>query len=370
MSDTHDRLIGRRTFTAGMAALGALAAPGISYAQAPAAARDAWPYLASLPPAERRRIVEREAAREGSLTIYGALGIDRAQFLTKQFNEKYPGVKVDFVRLTQTDLISRLLAEQRANQTASDLIISVTTYLDIIKGAIAPYEHSTWGDWDKRFLFGSNAAGWTSVVYELLPTTIAWRTDRGITKETAPKLLREVQDPKWKGRAGCTSQLEEFVDAMHAKYGEAEGNRQVLALAALDNQLVASNAALAESLGAGQVDMTWNFVAHRAYFLQRRGAPIDWVFMDPQFAQGVGASAVLNAPRPYAAALFMDFLLEAGTLEDLDKLEAGRLFGPLKGKYALSANDFPEMLIYRPIPAAQFRRLNAFVEENFVRRKR
>jgi iron(III) transport system substrate-binding protein len=359
----------RRAFAWSAAAAGIGLSVRPALAAAPTAAADVWPYLAKLSGDQRQATLEREANREGSLTIYGATGIDRAQFLIKDFNNRYPNIECSFVRLTQDDVVTRTVAEQRTGKTASDLVISTVTYAELVKDTFAPYQHRSWADWDKRFLFGSYEEGWTSVVLELLPTTIAWRTDRGISDADAPKNLADVQDPKWKGRTACTSQLEEFIDAMTKKYGEEDGMRQVANLAALNNQIVASNASLAETLGSGQVDMTWNFVAHRAYFLQRRGAPIKWAFMEPQFAQGVGLSVSKAAPKPYAAALFMDHLLEADTLERLDKLEPGRIFGNLKGKYDLSLESFPDLTIYQPIPAARFKKLNRYVEENFKRRK-
>lgn len=365
-----DKAMSRRTFGLSAAAAGIGLSVRPAAADAPTAAVDVWPYLAKLSGDERQATLEKEAAREGELTIYGATGIDRAQFLIKDFNNRYPGIKCSFVRLTQDDVVTRVIAEQRSGKTASDLVISTVTYADLIKDAFAPYQHRSWSDWDKRFLFGSYDEGWTAVVYELLPTTIAWRTDRGISDADAPKDLADVQNPKWKGRTGCTSQLEEFIDAMTKTYGEEEGMRQVANLAALDNQLVASNAQLAETLGSGQVDMTWDFVAHRAYFLQRKGAPIKWVFMKPQFAEGVGISISKQAPRPYAAALFMDYLLEADTLQRLDKLEPGRVFGNLKGKYDLSLENFPDLFAYQPIPSARFKKLNRYVEQNFTRRKK
>jgi iron(III) transport system substrate-binding protein len=360
-----------RVWAVAALALAAVLRPEVSMAQtAPKEADKAWPFIAGLPPEQRQAVIEREANREGSIVIYGALGIDRAKFLVDEFNRVYPKIKVEFVRLTANDLLTKLTAEHRAHRMNADLVITTTSYMDLLKDTLAPYQQRSWADWDSRFLFGSAAKGWTGVVYELLPTTIAWRTDRGITRKTAPKTLVEMEDPKWRGRAGATTQLEEFIDSMFVTYGEAAGMEQVKRLAALDNKLIATNAALADMLGSGEVDLTWNFVAHRAYFLQKKGAPIDWVFMDPQFAQGVTISITRLTSRPYAAAAFMDHLLEAETLEKLDRLEAGRIFGNTKGKYAIALDQFPKMLIYRSLPKEEFARLNGIVQELFIRREK
>lgn len=361
--------ISRRAFGLGAIAAGAAIGLKPGWAQAPKSGADLWRHLSSLSGEERKAVLEKGAAAEGGAVIYGALGIDRAKFLINDFNKAYPSLNVDFVRLTQADIPTRLRAEAQTGQTQCDMVISTVTYANVIADYLAPYEHSTWDRWDPRFLFGSLEQGWTSVVYELLPTTIAWRTDRGISEADQPKTLQDVQSPMWKGRAGATTQLEEFVYAMLSKYGEKDGMAQVEALAALDNKLVASNAALAESLGSGQVDMTWNFVAHRAYYLQKKGAPIDWVFMQPQFCQGVGISGIKDAPHPYTAALFLDHLLQADSMERLDKLEPGRIFGNRDGTYQLSLSDFPDLEVYKPLPVEEFARLNTLVEQTFIRRR-
>ena len=104
--------ITRRTFSFG--ALGAAISPTIvRAADAPTAAADVWPYLARLSAQERSAVIAREAQREGTVGVCGAEGIDRVQVMIDAFNQKYPNIKVDFVRLTQADTLTRLLAEQR-----------------------------------------------------------------------------------------------------------------------------------------------------------------------------------------------------------------------------------------------------------------
>src|SRR5664279_2669968 len=111
-----------------------------------------WTYLASLKKAERLAVLKTEATREGTLTLYGAIGIDRAQILIGFFNQAYPGIKVEFVRLTTTDLPQRMQIEQRAGRVNADAAIVTSDRLNIMSSAISPYEPTTWSDFDPRFL--------------------------------------------------------------------------------------------------------------------------------------------------------------------------------------------------------------------------
>jgi hypothetical protein len=83
----------------------------------------------------------------------------------------------------------------------------------------------------------------------------------------------------------------------------------------------------------------------------------------------VTISIVRGAKKPYAAALFMDFLLEAETLQKLDVLEGGRLFGNREGKFKYSLASVPAVLIYPPIPKKRFEELNQLAERMFIRKQ-
>src|SRR6186713_3346534 len=129
---------------------------------APADNAAVWQALNRMPAAERRAVLEREARREGTLVLYGATGLDRAQFWIGEFNKRYPDIKVEFVRLQATELYQKVAAERRTGQLRADLVITTITYLDLLKeaGAFAPYETSHWADFDPRFRMGSFANGW------------------------------------------------------------------------------------------------------------------------------------------------------------------------------------------------------------------
>src|SRR5690349_13278063 len=211
----------------------------------------AMQYLATLPADQRLAVLEREAKREGELTIYGALGIDRAQILDKMFNERYPDVKVNFVRLTEAELADKVLLESRTGRVNSDLALSTVAWMGLLAPALAPYETTSWKDFDPRFRLGSVKDGWTAVVYESLPTTIAWRTDR-VKREDAPKTLQEVADPKWAGRIGTTSHLENMMNGLIGTLGEAPAMDLLKKLAANRPRLYSSTAALSQGLAAGE----------------------------------------------------------------------------------------------------------------------
>ena len=350
-----------------LAAIAALFFVTAALAQAPTEGPEVWKYLASLPADQRLGVLEREAKREGGFTIYGALGIDRAQILNKIFNERYPDVKVNFVRLTESDLADKVMLESRTNRVNSDLALSTVAWMGLISPSLAPYEPTSWNDFDPRFRLGSMKDGWTAIVYESLPTTIAWRTDR-VKREEAPKTLREVADPKWNGRLGTTTHLENMMNGLIQALGEGPAMDLLKRLAANKPRLYSSTAALSQGLAAGEFDIAFDFSAHRPVLLKQQGAPVDWVFQDPLFATGITFSVVNGAKHPYGAALYMDYLTQAKQQEVLDKSEGGRLFGNTKGTFANKLSEHPNLRAYTPIAPDRFKQLNRIAEDLFIRK--
>jgi len=340
----------------------------------PAAAQTAPPngpaamqYLGSLPAEQRLAVLEREAKREGGFTIYGALGIDRAQILDKLFNERYPDVKVNFVRLTEAELADKVLLESRTGRVNSDLALSTVAWMGLLAPALAAYEPTSWKDFDPRFRLGSIKDGWTAIVYESLPTTVAWRTDR-VNNQEAPKTLWEVADPKWAGRIGTTSHLENMMNGLIQALGEAPAMDLLKKLSANRPRLYNSTAALSQGIASGEIDIAFDFSAHRPFLLKQQGARIDFVFAEPLFATGITFSVVKGAKNPYGAALYMDFLTQAREQELLDKSEGGRLFGNMKGSYSNKLSDYPKLRAYEPISPERFKELNRIAEDLFIRK--
>ena len=353
--------------TLALCGIATLAAPSAIAQNPPAAEGPAlWTYLAGLPREQRIAVLEREAKREGTLTIYGALGIDRAQILNKIFNERYPEIKVEFVRLTEPELVDKVLLEQRTGRVNSDLALSTVAWMGLLPPALAPYEVSSWSEFDPRFRLGSMKDGWTAIVYESLPTTIAWRTDR-VKREDAPKTLKEVADRKWAGKVGTTTHLENMMNGLIGVMGEAPAMDLLKQLAANKPRLYSSTAALSQGIAAGEIDVAYDFSGHRPVLLKAQGAPVDWVFQDPLFAIGITFSVVKGAKHPYAAALYMDYLTQAKELEQLDKAEGGRFFGNTKGTYNNKLADYPKLTPYTPVSPERFKQLNRTAEDLFRR---
>lgn len=352
------------------AAAAAVSLCGQALAQeAPRDLLEVWPYLNSLPAAERLEVLEREATREGRLVIYAAMGTDRARVFLDLFEERYPGIAVEFNRMSTSELPQKLMLEVRTGRSSVDLVMTSSEWLGVLSDGLAPYVPTVWDDLHPAFRHGGVEEGWAAADHDSLIEAIAWRTDR-VDAAEAPASLDELSDPKWRGRVGTTRAREQFLDGYINLYGEEEAMEKIDRLAELNNRIFPSIAGLAEALGAGEVDLAWGVSAARVERLKGVGAPVDYVLQQPAMTLNETVAVARLANNPYAAALLMEFLLDHETMEASDVIEPGRLFGNLKGSFTipqwiLTAED---LTVYRAIPEDEFRTLNRIVEQKFVRR--
>jgi iron(III) transport system substrate-binding protein len=346
-----------------MAALATIAVATQVQAQ-PKEGAAVWSYLASLPAAQRLEVLKREAAREGAVVIYSAIGLDRAKVWLDPFTKENPGIKVEYLRMTTNEVAQKMLTEHRAGRTSMDVFMSSSDWLGLVKEALAPYQPTSWDDLDPRFRHGSVKDGWTAVDFDSLIEVIAWRTDR-VPSAQAPKTLDQLADPKWKGRTGTVKVREPFIHAMNEIYGEKMATEKIDRLAALDSRVFPSIAALSEGLGAGEIDIAWGISGARAARLKASGIPVDFVQQEPPMTLNETMAAGRLAKNPYAAALVMEYVTSVTTMEASDKVEPGRVFGNTKGKFTipLASNVF----VYPAIPPEQFKELNRIVERKFIR---
>src|SRR2546422_2572713 len=93
---------------------------------------------------------------------------------------------------------------------------------------------------------------------------------------------------------------------------------------------------LAELIGAGEIPVGLTVYNSNAESLKRKGAPIDWLPVDPVVARPQGIALGRNAPHPHAALAFADFVLSPEGQELLSSM--GRV--PVSTKVQTHMNKF------------------------------
>jgi iron(III) transport system substrate-binding protein len=278
------------------------------------------------------RLVER-AKREGSVVLYTSLAPTESKPLADAFEKKY-GIKVVLWRALSDQVVQRVVTEARARRNSVDVIETngpememiareklladmYSPYLsDLPSAAIPP--HRTW--FPDRFNF----------------YVVAFNTTK-VQRSQIPMTYEGFADPKWKGRITVEATDAEWMATIIKTWGVAPGTAYFRKLAALRPDVRTGHILLANLVVAGEVPVALTAYNSNIVPLKRKGAPIDFVPVQPVVARPQGIGAARSAPHPHAAVLFTDFVLSPEGQKLFESL--GRVPASLRVKSEL--NNFP-----------------------------
>jgi iron(III) transport system substrate-binding protein len=285
------------------------------------------------------------ARAEGSLTIYSSMNEQEGLPLWKTF-EDATGVKVNYVRSSDSIILSRIAIEARARQRSWDLAVT-TTVNRLPNEALAQFDPP-----EARALIPQARdpnRRWYGVYANY--NTPAYNTNL-VSKADLPKSYEEFLDRRqWAGKIALDDTDDEWLSAIMRHYGEARGKALLKDIVAvLKPVMVDGHLALARSVGAGEYWLALNNYASLTVNVQLSGAPIDFWALDPValFFGAVGVSA--QAPHPNAARLAANFILSREA--ELALTRRGRM--PTRPDVPVNPPAVSEMLKERAIIATIF----------------
>jgi iron(III) transport system substrate-binding protein len=91
--------------------------------------------------------------------------------------------------------------------------------------------------------------------------------------------------------------------------GESRGTAFFKKLAEMKPDIRKGHILLAQMIASGEIDVGLTIYNANAQSFKQRGANIDWVPIEPTLARPQGVALMKNAPHPYSALLFADFLI-------------------------------------------------------------
>jgi iron(III) transport system substrate-binding protein len=250
------------------------------------------------------RLIE-GAKKEGTLVWYTALNLNDSEMLTKRFEQIYPFIKTDTLRLSSFSLLSKIQTEARAGAFKADVIEIAGVLGHILKkdGLFAKYVSPA-----SRFYPDSVKdpdGTWTSF---FMNTHVLSYNTKLVKKDELPKTYEEVINPKWKDRITMSEDFDIF-GMMLKMMGRAKGLEFMRRLAAQGVVLKNSYSLAIQAVASDEVALGLNVYGTRTEEFKKKGAPIDWVPLEFTLASLEPLALGAKAPHPNAARLFIDFLL-------------------------------------------------------------
>jgi len=288
--------------------------------------------------ADRDQRILDAAKKEGTLTFYTSMQTPESGPLSAAFEKKY-GIKVNLWRATSDQVIQRSITEARGNRNAMDVVETNAPEVEALarEGVVAEYYSPHFKDFPDWALPTHHK--WTSARANLW--VVAFNTNK-VKREDIPASYEGFADPKWRGRIGIESTDQDWMYAVVQFLGEERGMDMFRKLSALKPDMRLGHALLAELIAAGEVPVGLTVYSGNADSLKKKGAPVEWVAVEPVVGRPQALSVAARAPHPNAALLFADFVLSPDgqkVLNDLDRNPASKAQTTLLSKYKFSMVD-------------------------------
>jgi iron(III) transport system substrate-binding protein len=334
----NQKISRRRLIQTGSLAFGASLAPAAlttTWAQTPTPAQASLPtgVASALSGPDRLNKLVEMGKKEGSVTIYSSMPMDDMTALTSEFEKRY-GIKTKVWRAGSENILQRVVLESKANKNEVDLIdtngpemeamhrehilqVCQSPFLaDLIPAAILP--HREW------------------IASRLNIFTLAYNT-KVLKKADLPKSYAELLDPKWKGKLAVEANDDDWLAGTVTQMGYDKGVALFKEIANKNGVTVRKgHTLLANLVASGEVPIALTLYNYKVEQMKNAGAPMDWFALEPTIARPNGVGVNKNAPHPYAAVLFQDFILSVG-----QSILSKRDFIPTNTKVPSTLNKMP-----------------------------
>jgi iron(III) transport system substrate-binding protein len=246
---------------------------------------------------------------EGTLTLYTTIAEKDLPTLLQPFEMQH-AVKVTVWRAGTDNVLQRTLAEAAAGRHDVDVVhfgspemealarerilepITSPLHEDLQPGSVPA--HKQW------------AATLLSVWVQAYNTNL-------ISKQMLPKTYTDLLDPRWKGKLGIEAKDQDWFASVVDVIGGDKGLTFFRELVARNGVSVRLGHTLLTNLViSGEVPLAltvYNYMPEQA---KKKGAPIDWLAIEPAIARSNAVGVARRAPHPKAARLFYDYLLGEG----------------------------------------------------------
>ena len=270
-------------------------------------------------PTDEKALYE-AAKKEGTVVWYESAPIEPMKAIALEFEKKFPGIKVEVLRIAAVQQYQRFMEETQAKQHNADVLAlsdqpSVATL--VTDKHVADWKVPTHDRFPEVNHIGSFAYANTNT-----DIAIVYNTNKVKPEEVELlKTWKGIVDPRFKSRfavttmkcATCYAPIHMFLDP---KFKDEYGDKFIKQIAAQSPASYPDIIVALDRVVAGEQDFTyWTWEA-AALAKSQLGAPIRWVFPKPTPSFPSSFQFIsAYAPHPNAARLFQNWVMsEEGTL--------------------------------------------------------
>jgi iron(III) transport system substrate-binding protein len=268
-------------------------------------------------PDREQRLIE-GARTEGQVTVYSSMIVSQAlRPLVAGFEAKYPFMKAAYVRDDPAQQLQKLMAEARSGHLVADVLES-TGLEDPIRAA--DIDQPFWSPEIEAYEPNRRDPDhyWAPTRFSYLGA--CYNTNL-VKPADVPKSFEDFLDPKWKGKMAWSSDTIGallFITGVRNFMGEDKAVAYLKKLAVQDiASIAAANRVTVDRVIEGEYAMCLDAFLHHPIISARKGAPVASLPLDPVLTVVSSVMLPKAPPHPYAAMLFVDYLLSKDGQEKL-----------------------------------------------------
>lgn len=296
-----------------LAACGGSAAPAASSAPAAASSAAASTAASAAPAggafdeaAETKKLYDAAvAANETEVNLYSSINEEEAKPLLDIWTKNFPKIKANYIRGTESQLVSRILTEAQGGKNNFDVTGSTSTHLLVSAGLLLKYFPPNTAKIaddvkSKDGMWFSMYNNWNVVQYN---------TNK--VKKGDIKTYDDFLKPQFKGQIVIDNSDIEWYQGLVASMGQQKADDLIKNIVKTNGvTVVDGHGNINDKVTAGEFAVALNQYVNQPERSKRQGGPTDWVAIEPVTiitAGKVGVAA--KAPHPNAAKLMANFLI-------------------------------------------------------------
>jgi ABC-type Fe3+ transport system substrate-binding protein len=266
------------------------------------------------------------AKKEGKLLVYASATAPQLQMYFTAFNKKYPFIKTEFFRTGKQALVNKILIEEKTKQRLADIVHTSVIETNILKkrGALSRYVPMEATSFPSEYKDPDGI--WTSAYAS---GTLLGFNSKQVKRAEAPKTYEELLNPRWRNGIGMDSnKIEWFAMLLKLK-----GRPFMEKLAAQNPSVRSGNTLVLQLLSAGEFPISAGVYEYSVEDMKTKGAPVDWIGLEPVITYTVAVSLPSQPNNPNAAKLFIEWLLSKEGQEVVNRYGRVPIRDDVESKY-------------------------------------
>jgi iron(III) transport system substrate-binding protein len=244
------------------------------------------------------------AAAETEVNLYSSINEQEAGPLLEIWAKHFPKIKANYVRGSETALISRVLTEAQGGKNEFDVLSTTTSQLAAAAGLALKYSPPNASLIPNELK--DPGGNWFSIYTN-------WCVVQFNTQKMKKGDITTYQDflkPQLKGQIILDSTDYEFYEGLVHQLGQDGADKLIGDIERTNGiTLINGHGTMNDKISAGEFAVALSQYVNQPERSKRDGAPTDWVAIEPVTVV-IGGKVLVDAkaPHPNAAKLMADFL--------------------------------------------------------------